>query len=131
MNTLLAKTHTALSSAELLLSTNDCDGGVNQSFYGCHDAARVVLKLIGQVDCSQIKTHAGLIGTLSMVVIKTDLLLREVGALLGREQDMRMLAYCGDAGADPAMTKSAVEQAKVFVNAFANLLSRYPGPPAS
>lgn len=108
--------------AELLLGAEDFDGAVNRAYYACYDAARGTLELIAGVDTREVKTHAGLIRLFNLRIVKAGLMPLAIGRLIGREEQLRLFADYGDGVQDRAEAELALQQARDFVAACAELI---------
>ena len=124
----MAKSERSLSSAQLLLDAGDFDGAVNRAYYACYDAARAVLEVVAGIDTSGIKSHAGLIRTFNLHIVKSGLLPLEIGSLIGREEQLRLFADYGDGVRERAEAELAVKQAGDFLTACFRLLRDEPLP---
>jgi len=115
---LMAKADTACSSARALLNLGDVDGAANRAYYAMFDAARAALLTSGApVEPDIGRTHSGLIGAFGNYLVKNGPVLKEVGRLLNRAHEIRLVAdYKGDS-VEPADAKELVEQAETFVAA--------------
>lgn len=95
---LMVKAETALSSAHALLDIGDVDGAVNRAYYAMFDAARAAL--VGSrvpVQPDGVRIHSGLIGAFGRHLVKNGPVPRELGRLLNRAHEIRLLAdYDGD-----------------------------------
>lgn len=113
---LLHKALTAASSAKLLLKAGDSNGACNRAYYAMFDAARAAL-LASKLsdDVLTIKTHSGLISSFSMKLVKTGLVEIELGKVLNKVEDLRLIAdYKGDP-VEKEDAEWAVLQASTFV----------------
>lgn len=113
---LLHKALTAASSAKLLLKAGDSNGACNRAYYAMFDAARAAL-LASKLsdDVLTIKTHSGLISSFSMKLVKTGLVEIELGKVLNKVEDLRLIAdYKGDP-VEKEDAEWAVLQASIFV----------------
>ena len=115
---LMAKADRACSSARALLDLGDVDGACNRSYYAMFDAARAALLASGapvKVDIG--KTHSGLINAFSNHLIKNGSVSKEMGRLLKRAVEIRLVAdYKGDS-VELIDAQEMVEQAETFVSA--------------
>ena len=114
----MTKADTACSSARVLLDLGDVDGAANRAYYGMFDAARAALLASGAPVESDIgRTHTGLIGAFGNFLVKNGPVSKEVGRLLNRAHEIRLVAdYNGDS-VEPADAQEMVEQAETFVAA--------------
>jgi len=125
----MAKAERACTSARALLDLNDPDGACNRAYYAMFDAARAALMVSGApVPPTVGKTHSGLLAAFSLHLIKDGPLPKDLGRLLKRAEETRLVAdYRGDSiTADDA--RVMVEQAESFVAA---LRAEYLRPPGS
>ena len=115
---LMAKADTACSSARALLDLGDVDGAANRAYYAMFDAARAALLASGApVEPDIGRTHSGLIGAFGNYLVKNGPVSKEVGRLLNRAHEIRLVAdYNGDS-VESADAKEMVEQAETFVAA--------------
>jgi uncharacterized protein (UPF0332 family) len=115
---LMAKADTACSSARALLDLGDVDGAANRAYYAMFDAARAALLASGAPVAPDIgRTHSGLIGAFGNFLVKNGPVSKEVGRLLNRAHEIRLVAdYNGDS-VEPAAAKEMMEQAATFVAA--------------
>lgn len=115
---LMAKADTACSSARALLELGDVDGACNRAYYAMFDAARAALLASGAPVGSDIgRTHSGLIAAFGHYLVKNGPISKEVGRLLNRAHEMRLVAdYKGDS-VGPSDAREMVEQAASFVEA--------------
>ncbi|MBK6619314.1 MAG: HEPN domain-containing protein [Nitrosomonas sp.] len=113
---LLSKADTACSSARALLNLGDVDGATNRAYYAMFDAARAALLASGApVEPNIGRTHSGLIGAFSNFLVKNGPVSKEVGRLLNRAHEIRLVAdYKGDS-VELADAQEIVEQAEIFV----------------
>lgn len=112
----MAKADTACSSARALLDLGDVDGAASRAYYAMFDAARAALLASGApVEPDIGRTHSGLIGAFGNFLVKNGPVSKEVGRLLNRAHEIRLVAdYNGDS-VEPADAKEVVEQAETFV----------------
>lgn len=116
--TLMAKADTACSSARALLVLGDVDGASNRAYYAMFDAARAALLASGApVEPDIGRTHSSLIGAFGKFLVKNGPVTKDVGRLLNRAHEIRLVAdYKGDS-VEPADASEMVEQAETFVAA--------------
>ncbi len=95
---LMAKAVRACASARVLLDLDDVDGACNRAYYAMFDAARAALLISGALaQPDLIKTHSGLITAFGLHLVKNGPLSRELGRLLKRAEEIRLVAdYTGD-----------------------------------
>ncbi|MDX9944195.1 MAG: HEPN domain-containing protein [Azonexus sp.] len=94
----MKKAEQASCSSRVLLNIGDVDGACNRAYYAMFDAARAVLLASGAPVRSDIgKTHSGLITAFSEHLIKNGPVPKEMGRLLKRAEEIRLVAdYNGD-----------------------------------
>lgn len=95
---LMAKADRACLSARALFNLGDVDGACNRAYYAMFDAARAALLASGAPVRPDIgKTHSGLINAFSEHLIKNGPISKELGRLLKRAEEIRLVAdYKGD-----------------------------------
>lgn len=115
---LMAKADRACSSARALLDLDDIDGACNRAYYAMFDAARAALLASNSPVKPDIgKTHSGLINAFSEHLIKNGPVSKELGRLLKRAQEIRLVAdYNGDS-VEFGDAQEMVAQAEIFVTA--------------
>lgn len=115
---LMAKADTACFSARALLELGDVDGAANRAYYAMFDAARAALLASGApVEPDIGRTHSGLIGAFGNFLVKNGPVSKEVGRLLNRAHEIRLVAdYNGDS-VESADAAELVEQAATFIAA--------------
>lgn len=113
---LMAKAARACVSARALLDLNDVDGACNRAYYAMFDAARAALLASGaSVQHDVGKTHSGLIGAFGQHLVKNGPISKEMGRLMKRAEEIRLVAdYKGDA-IELADAREMVEQAEIFI----------------
>lgn len=115
---LMAKADTACSSARALLDIGDVDGAANRAYYAMFDAARAALLASGAPIAPDIgRTHSGLIGAFGNFLVKNGPVSKEVGRLLNRAHEIRLVADYTGGSVELADVKEIVEQAETFVAA--------------
>lgn len=120
----MAKAEQACVSARALLALNGLDGACNRAYYAMFDSARAVLIATQGGRDSQIgKTHRGLINAFSEYLVKPGMVTRDMGRLLKRAEELRLIAdYRGDS-VERADAEEMVEHAATFVTAMLNVTS--------
>lgn len=113
---LMEKASTACSSARTLLDLGDVNGAANRAYYAMFDAARAALLASGaQVDPNICRTHSGLIGAFGGYLVKNGPIPKEIGRLLNRAHEIRLIAdYNGDS-VHPYDALEIVDQSEVFI----------------
>ena len=115
---LMSKAVRACASARALFDLNDVDGACNRAYYAMFDAARAALLASGAPVQPDIgRTHSGLITAFSQHLVKNGPIAKEMGRLLKRAEETRLIAdYKGDS-VELADAREMVEQAETFVEA--------------
>lgn len=115
---LMSKAVRACTSARALFDLNDVDGACNRAYYAMFDAARAALLTSGAPVQPDIgRTHSGLITAFSQHLVKNGPIAKEMGRLLKRAEETRLIAdYKGDS-VELADAREMVEQAETFVEA--------------
>jgi uncharacterized protein (UPF0332 family) len=114
----MAKADTACSSARALLDLGDVDGAANRAYYAVFDADRAALLASGApVEPDIGRTHSGLIGAFGNYLVKNGPVSKEVGRLLNRAHEIRLVADYNGNSVEPADAREMVEQAETFVAA--------------
>lgn len=114
----MTKAERACSSARALLDLGDVDGACNRAYYAMFDAARAALLVSGAPVRPDIgKTHSGLINAFSEHLIKNGPVPKEMGRLLKRAEEIRLVADYKSDSVELSDTQEMVEQAEVFVAA--------------
>ena len=115
---LMAKADRACSSARALLNLGDVDGACNRAYYAMFDAARAALLARGAPVKPDIgKTHSGLINAFSEHLIKNGPISKELGRMLKRAQEVRLVADYKSGSVELTDAKEMVAQADLFVAA--------------
>ncbi len=116
--TLMAKADRACLSARALFDLGDVDGACNRAYYAMFDAARAALLASGAPVKADIgKTHSGLINAFNEHLIKNGSVSKELGRLLKRAEEIRLVAdYKGDS-VELIDAQEMVAQAETFVAA--------------
>jgi uncharacterized protein (UPF0332 family) len=118
VNDLFEKAAVALKSSEALLALGDLDGSCNRAYYAMFDAARAALIATGSVvDLNKIKTHAGLISSFSLFLVKTGQVSVELGKSLNKVEDLRLMADYQGRAVTRDKVVWALSEARVFVAA--------------
>ena len=122
-STLMAKAVQASASARVLLDLGDVDGACNRAYYAMFDAARAALLTLGaSVPPDVGKTHSGLIAAFGLHFVKDGPFPKEMGRLLKRAEEIRLVAdYKGDS-IEFEDAKEMVGQAETFVAAIRHTL---------
>lgn len=117
---LMSKAETACTSAQTLLALGDVDGATNRAYYAMFDAARAAL--LANADRSSAaepisRTHGGMIAAFGSAFVKTGLMPKELGRLLNRAHEIRLVADYTGASVELTDARAMVEQAVIFVTA--------------
>ena len=116
--TLMAKAERACSSARALLDLGDVDGACNRAYYAMFDAARAALLASGAPVRPDIgKTHSGLINAFSEHLIKNGPVSKELGRLLKRGEEIRLVADYKSDSIELSDAQTMVVQAETLVAA--------------
>jgi len=117
---LMQKAARALDSARLLLDAGDTDGACNRAYYAMFDAARAALA--DETPPEPARTHNGLIAAFGLRLIKTGRLPRELGRMLNRAEEVRLLADYTGGAVEPQDARELLSQAGAFVRAVRDYL---------
>jgi uncharacterized protein (UPF0332 family) len=117
---LMQKADRALASARLLLDAGDTDGACNRAYYAMFHAARAAL--VNEVEPETTKTHSGLIAAFGLQLVKPGRLPKELGRMLNRAEEVRLLADYTGGSVEPADATELLSQAEAFVNAVRDYL---------
>lgn len=112
---LLAKAKQALESADVLLNSGDYDATANRAYYAMRHAARAALLAVGQPDAAAAKTHSGLISVFSLHLIKPGVFEAGMSRMLASASALRLFGDYDDMGLDEGRVRSALSDAKLFV----------------
>lgn len=113
---LMAKAEMACSSARALLDRGDMDGAANRAYYAMFDAARAALLVVAAPVAADIgRTHSGLIGAFGNYLVKHGPVSKEVGRLLNRAHEIRLVADYKSDSVEPADAQEMVDQAESFI----------------
>jgi uncharacterized protein (UPF0332 family) len=124
----MAKADRAAMSARALLALGDVDGACNRAYYAMFDAARAALLASGAPVKPDIgKTHRGLTNAFSDHLIKNGPVAKEMGRLLKRAEEIRLVAdYKGDS-IEISDAQEMVQQAETFVASMRTTFMPEPG----
>ncbi|WP_222433780.1 HEPN domain-containing protein [Pistricoccus aurantiacus] len=115
---LMTKASRACASANVLLELGDVDGACNRAYYAMFDAARAALLASNAPIKSDIgRTHKGLLNAFSDHLIKNGPIPREMGRLLKRAEETRLIADYRSDSVELNDAMQLVEQAETFVAA--------------
>lgn len=113
----MVKASTACSSARALLDLGDVDGAANRAYYAMFDAARAALLASGApVEPDIGRTHSGLIGAFGNHLVKNGPISKEVGRLLNRAHEIRLVADYNGNSVESDDAREMVKQAEIFVS---------------
>lgn len=119
---LMAKATRACASAQVLLNVSDVDGACNRAYYAMFDAAQAaLLASCAPVGTELGKTHRGLINAFSAHLVKDGPVPREMGRLLKRAEEIRLIADYNGESVDLDDARAMVEQAQVFIATMSDL----------
>jgi uncharacterized protein (UPF0332 family) len=121
---LMQKAARALDSARLLLDAGDTERACNRAYYAMFDAARAALA--SEAEPEATRTHSGLIAAFGLRLIKTGRLPKELGRMLNRAEEVRLLADYTGGAVEPQDARELLSQAEVFVRAVREYLERTP-----
>ena len=112
------KAETALSTARLLLTTEDTDGACNRAYYAMFDMAHAALIAAGvEMPDRPIKTHNGLIGLFGQHLVRSGQLAGEHGIAFNKVQNFRLMADYEGSFVSAENAEWAVARAEAFVAA--------------
>ena len=114
----MGKARQACRSARVLLETGDVDGACNRAYYAMFDAARAALLAShAPVGPEPAKTHSSLIAAFSLHLIKNGPLSRDIGRLLNRGEEVRLVADYNGESVTQSDAERQVAEAELFVTA--------------
>mgnify|MGYP006271491409 CR=1 FL=1 len=116
---LMQKASRALASARLLLDAGDTDGACNRAYYAMFDAARAALA--SETSPEAARTHNALIAAFGLRLVKTGRLPKELGRMLNRAEEVRLLADYTGGVVERQDARELLSQAEAFVGAGARL----------
>ena len=115
---LMAKADRACLLAPALVDMGDVDGACNRAYYAMFDAARAALMASGSPVRPDIgKTHSGLINAFSEHLVKNGPVSKELGRLLKRAEEIRLVADYKSGTVELSDTQAMMLQAETFVAA--------------
>jgi len=112
---LMAKSDAAYKSALTLFRAEDYDGAANRAYYAMHDAAKAALVHIGIPGAEEIRSHSGLISEFSKHLVKTGMISKDVGRLLSRAEQVRLVADYSGASLDKAKAREHLANSEQFI----------------
>jgi uncharacterized protein (UPF0332 family) len=114
----MLKAARACTSARALLELGDIDGACSRAYYAMFDAARAALLASGAPVQPDIgRTHGGLITAFSLHLVKNGPVPRELGRLLKRAEEIRLVADYKENSVEFNDARELVGQAELFFNA--------------
>lgn len=120
---LLAKADRACASARALLGLGDVDGACNRAYYAMFAAARAALLASGAPVGPHIgKTHSGFIAAFGEHLVKSGAVAKEMGRLLKRAKEMRLVADYRGESIELTDARQMVDEAERFVAAMRMLV---------
>lgn len=115
---LMLKAARACTSARALLELGDVDGACSRAYYAMFDAARAALLASGAPVQPDIgRTHGGLITAFSLHLVKNGPIPKELGRLLKRAEEIRLVADYKEDSVEFDDARELVGQAELFFNA--------------
>lgn len=121
---LMQKADRALASARLLLDAGDMNGACNRAHYAMFDAARAALET-SETELEAARTHNGLIAIFGLQLVKTGRVPKELGRMLNRAEEVRLLADYTGGSVEPVDTGEQISRAGAFVNAVRDYLDEF------
>ena len=100
------------------------DGATNRAYYAMFDAAMAALAWAGVGAQDQPKTHAGLIGSFGLHLIRSGRLPAELGRSLNRVQELRLAGDYLTEPVPPEKARWAIQEADTFVTGIQRLLTQ-------
>lgn len=114
----MGRAESTLSEARILIQAAAVRGACNRACYAMFHAAHAALFALGIEGLnSPIKTHNGLVARFGQEIILPGHLPRDLGHVLSRASDFRLLADYSDDTITLADAASTVERAEAFVAA--------------
>jgi len=111
----MQKAARALESARLLLDAGDTDGACNRAYYAMFDAARAALA--SETSPEATRAHNGLIAAFGLRLVKTGRLPKELGRVLNRAEEVRLLADYTGGVVERQDARELLAHAEAFVSA--------------
>lgn len=121
---LMVKAVRATVSAKVLLDAGDADGACNRAYYAMFDAARAALLASGH---EVGKTHRGLLNSFANVLIRNDLVPKEMGRLLKRAETFRYVADYSEELMELSDALEMVAHAENFVDTLQDYMNQLSG----
>lgn len=118
---LMVKAVRATVSAKVLLDAGDADGACNRAYYAMFDAARAALLASGH---EVGKTHRGLLNSFANVLIRNDLVPKEMGRLLKRAETFRYVADYSEELMELSDALEMVAHAENFVDTLQDYMNQ-------
>lgn len=119
---LMAKAKRAHKSAITLFTDGDYDGTLNRAYYAMHDAAKSALVYLYISGAEEIRTHSGLIAAFSQHLVKTGKVRGELGKMLSRAEQARLIADYSGVSIDGDKAKEHLANAKSFISEIENTI---------
>jgi len=115
---LLGKAETAYASARALFELEDFDSAANHAYYAMFNAARTAL-IISKAPIKEDigRTHSGLISAFGEHLVKSGRIPKEIGKLLNRAHEIRLLADYMDSSVEEEVAEQIINQAGKFIDA--------------
>lgn len=114
----MSKARQACESATVLLANGDVDGACNRAYYAMFDSARAALLAGGKLLADDMaRTHGGLIAAFSLHLVKDGPLSRDLGRILKRAEETRIIADYVEDSVNLDDARLMVEQANIFIAA--------------
>jgi len=115
---LLGKAETAYTSARALFDLGDFDSAANRAYYAMFNAARAALIISNAPIKDDIgRTHSGLIGAFGEHLVTGGRIPKEIGKLLNRAHEIRLLADYMDGSVEAEVAEQIINQAGKFIDA--------------
>ncbi|MDO5102034.1 MAG: HEPN domain-containing protein [Lautropia sp.] len=112
----MLKADRACASARVLLDLGDVDGASDRAYYAMFDAARAAL-LASDETLSEDpgRSHGGLIGAFGQKLVRQGLVSKDMGRLLNRAHEIRLIAAYAGVSVEQADASALVKEAECFV----------------
>lgn len=121
---LMDKAKRAHKSAIALFNEGDYDGAVNRAYYAMHDAAKSSLVHLRVPGAEEIRTHSGLIAAFSQNLVKTGKVDAELGRILSRAEQARLIADYSGATLGGDKAKEHLLKAKHFISEIERMVTK-------
>lgn len=123
VDALMGKADRACLSSRILFEAGDLDGACNRAYYAMFDAARAALLASGG-DADGAKTHSGVITAFGLNLVKNGPIARELGKVLKRAEEIRLVADYKDDSIWPEDAAEMIAQAEAFIAGVKSFLSK-------